>query len=223
MVTADAAGDRELADDGVALLLRTGAEPIRVRPLVDRVIDAHRGPHRYYHTTEHLQVVLGVVDDLADLADAPDTVRLAAWFHDLVYDPTRHDNETASADHARVWLGDVGVPPDVVEEVGRLVELTAHHRAEPEDGNGLVLVDADLAILGATPSDYDRYVAAVRAEYGHLDDRTWREGRTAVLRTFLHRSHVFGTDRMRHELDERARVNLSRELQTLSGDGDPTP
>ena len=44
-------------------------------------------PHRRYHTTAHLHAVLSNVDTLAAQADDPDLVRLAAWFHDAVYDP----------------------------------------------------------------------------------------------------------------------------------------
>src|SRR5689334_15382646 len=52
-----------------------------------------REPHRHYHTDEHLAFMLEIIDRHADLADDADAVRLAAWFHDAVYDPRAADNE----------------------------------------------------------------------------------------------------------------------------------
>ena len=46
-------------------------------------------------------------------------------------------------------------------------------------------IEADLAILGADPSDYDAYVNGVRAEYAHVPDAAWRTGRSAVLEGLL--------------------------------------
>ena len=173
-------------------------------------------PHRRYHTVEHLDEVLAAVHELADLADDPHAVVMAALFHDAVYDPRAApgENERASAELARSMYGD--------EEVVRLVLLTAEHSAAPDDRNGAVLVDADLWILGAPPERYERYARDVRAEYAHVDDDAWRAGRSAVLRRFLDRPRLFATDRFSARFDAAARRNLAGELTALGG-GDPQP
>src|SRR5690606_30681130 len=84
-------------------------------------------PHRRYHTRTHLTAVLDLVDELAGHAADPDAVRLAAWFHDAVYAPERADNEERSARLAARMLADTDLAPARVEEVVRLVELTATH------------------------------------------------------------------------------------------------
>jgi predicted metal-dependent HD superfamily phosphohydrolase len=77
-----------------------------------------------------------------------------------------------------------------------------------------MLADADLAVLGAEPAVYQAYVVGVRAEYGHLDDATWRTGRSAVLGSFLERDVIYLTPAMRpHE--PRARANLAAERASL--------
>src|SRR5262245_30263250 len=93
-------------------------------------------PHRRYHTTRHLADVLDRVDELAAEADDADAVRLAAWFHDAVYDPLRGDNEERSANLAERALGETDLPGGTVAEVARLVRLTATHAPEPGDRNG---------------------------------------------------------------------------------------
>jgi predicted metal-dependent HD superfamily phosphohydrolase len=174
----------------------------------------HAEPHRRYHTMVHVRHVLAEVDALlADHAVAdPDAVRLAAWFHDAVYDPRSATNEADSAELAARMLGD-GRHHARVPAVRRLVMATAGHRpgSEPGDESEAVLVDADLAILAAAPDAYDRYVAAVRAEYAHLDDARWRAGRAAFLTSLLARPRLFTL--RGGEAD--ARANISREVAGL--------
>ena len=56
------------------------------------IIGAWSEPHRRYHDLAHLAAVLGLVGALAGTADDPDAVRLAAWYHDIAYDPESGDN-----------------------------------------------------------------------------------------------------------------------------------
>src|SRR3712207_1135088 len=139
---------------------------------------------RRYHDLAHLAAVLGLVGALAEAATDPDAVRLAAWYHDVVYDPRRADNEQVSAERARAGLRGL-VPEARVEEVVRLVLLTAAHDPAPDDANGAVLCDADLAVLAGPPEAYAAYASAVREEHGHLSDAEFTAGRTAVLEHLL--------------------------------------
>ncbi|HEX2316367.1 MAG TPA: HD domain-containing protein [Thermomonospora sp.] len=172
-------------------------------------------PHRRYHTTEHLTAVLDLVDELAPHADDPDAVRLAAWFHDAVYDPQRGDNEERSAVKAERVLADTDLSPETIAEVARLVRLTRTHHPEPGDRNGQVLCDADLAILAAAPERYAAYAAAVREEYGFVPDEVFRTGRAAVLRDLLGLPELFHTPEARSRFEDRARHNLRTELMLL--------
>ena len=117
------------------------------------VVAAWGEPHRRYHDLHHLAAVLGLVRELGAAAADPAAVALAAWYHDVAYDPRRGDNEQVSARRARAGLTGL-VPEARVEEVVRLVLLTAGHAAEPGDANGAVLCDADLAVLAGPPAAY---------------------------------------------------------------------
>jgi predicted metal-dependent HD superfamily phosphohydrolase len=79
-----------------------------------------------------------------------------------------------------------------------------------------VLLDADLAILGSDPPGYERYRAAVRAEYAHVDEAAWRVGRTAVLRSLLDRDQLYLTATARDRWTAAARVNMTAEVAALS-------
>ncbi|MFI0483853.1 HD domain-containing protein [Actinomadura sp. 9N215] len=173
-------------------------------------------PHRRYHTREHLTAVLDLVDELAEHAAAPDTVRLAAWFHDAVYDPERADNEERSARLAARMLADTDLPAPDVEQVVRLVELTATHAPAEDDRDGQVLCDADLAILGSEPAQYAAYAAAVREEYAFVPEELFRAGRAEVLNALLALPKLFHTPIAHERYEQRARNNLRTELMLLN-------
>lgn len=181
-----------------------------------RLLAAYGSPERRYHDLHHLADVLTHVDELADVATDADAVRLAAWFHDVVYDPTRSDNEDRSAAWAERELAHLRVPDDVAAEVVRLVALTADHDPAAEDRNGAVLCDADLAVLGRDPEDYRRYAASVREEYAHVPDAAFRAGRAAILRDLLARSELFRTAPGVTRWEGPARANLRAELDVLT-------
>jgi predicted metal-dependent HD superfamily phosphohydrolase len=172
----------------------------------DELLAAYAEDGRGYHDRRHLAEVL---DHLELLGCADVAVRLAAWFHDAVYD-TRPDAESRSAR----WV-EHALPDPPAGEVARLVRLTEHHRPEPDDERGAALCDADLAILAAEPARYDEYVRGVREEYAHLSDAAFAEGRAAVLRALVDRPFLFLTARGRDLWEERARANVAAELRHL--------
>jgi predicted metal-dependent HD superfamily phosphohydrolase len=193
----------------------TSATPAAQEVGVD-LLRRYAEPHRRYHTGAHLAAVLAHIDDLAGWADDPRAVRLAAWFHDAVYDPLRTDNELRSAGLAERVLPPLGLDHALTSRVARLVRLTAGHAPDAGDTDGAVLCDADLAVLAGSPRTYAAYVDAVRAEYAALDDVTWRRGRGDVVRTLLLRDPLYRTPPAHAGWTDRARANLTGELAALA-------
>jgi predicted metal-dependent HD superfamily phosphohydrolase len=192
----------------------------RHEDLFEGLLARHREPHRRYHTATHVMWVVRHVRHLlttssaeADASVDVDAVLLAALFHDAVYDPTRTDNEAVSAALAVRATEEFGWDAPRQATVERLVLATAGHT--PGAADEAVLVDADLAILGAEPKDYAAYVQGVRVEYRHVPDDQWRAGRTAVLQRFLDASPLFHTEVMHRERESRAKANLAAELAGL--------
>ena len=181
----------------------------------ERLVTAYDDPARGYHDLRHLREVLEHLDDLVP-ADHPerDAVLLAAWFHDAVYDAVG-DNEERSARLADAVLTQAGVPIPLVDEVTRLVRLTAGHDPAADDLPGQLLCDADLAILASGTERYDAYLSGVRREYAHLPDTDFNSGRAAVLKDLARRERLFHTAYGRERWEPAARANLAREQAQL--------
>jgi predicted metal-dependent HD superfamily phosphohydrolase len=171
-------------------------------------------PGRHYHTLEHLDACLARLDELRACCERPDEAELALWLHDLVWSPRGTDDEAASAAWAEARLRGAGIAPEAVSRVAALIRATRHD-APPHSPDAAVVLDADLAILGAGPEDFDRYEAQVRAEYAHVPDEAFRAGRARILRRFLDRPSVYATAPMRAAREWAAQVNLGRSLARL--------
>ena len=185
----------------------------------DALLTRWSEPHRHYHDVAHLEAVLAAISDLADDADDVDAVRLAAWFHDAVYEGRAGDDEEASARLAEEILPALGVPAERAAEVARLVRLTTTHEPAPGDRNGAVLCDADLSVLGGDPQSYATYASAIRAEYRHVPDELFRVGRSDVLQRLLAHDPLYRTATALDLWEHRARRNLQTELTLLRATG----
>ncbi len=220
--------------------------------LMERHREPGRSYHTATHVLwvlRHVDTLLDSVPD-GEPCDAG-AVRAAALFHDAVYDPRSETNELNSARLATDVLEEFGWEPKRVERVATLIEATAGHLGSAPEGTGTgatstdtgaigieatggpnavnpwelaILLDADLAVLGADPAEYAAYARGVRAEYAHIDDAGWRSGRSAVLQHFLAMPFIYRTAIMREQRERRARANLAAELgalATVSSNGAP--
>jgi predicted metal-dependent HD superfamily phosphohydrolase len=179
-----------------------------------------REPHRHHHGEQHLADVLDAVHLLADETADVAVVLLAAWYHDAVYDGRPGEDEERSAQCAERELAGLGVPPQRVRAVAGLVRATVDHTGDPPAGvdgrDAAVLNDADLSVLAAVEPRYRRYADGVRAEYAHVPEAAFRQGRAAVLQRLLAAPHLFRTHHGRAHWEPAARRNLARELAELT-------
>jgi predicted metal-dependent HD superfamily phosphohydrolase len=179
----------------------------------EELVAAYTAPGRHYHNRAHIEDCLDALARVENLSALDREILSAAiWWHDVVYDATRADNEELSA-----RLAEQHVRPDISQEVGRLIRLTKTHDVQPDDRLGAILISIDLSILGAEPTRYDAYAAAIRQEFIHVPEGDYRAGRAKVLSQFAGRPVIFPDMAFAARYDRQARVNLARELASLSG------
>jgi predicted metal-dependent HD superfamily phosphohydrolase len=170
--------------------------------------------HRHYHTLTHVDACLTWLDCFRNLARRPEEVELALWFHDAVYAPDEHGNERQSAELARKQLGALGVDAAAATRVARHIEGTEHHSSA--QGDSALVIDLDLAILGAPAKDYDRFEDQIRREYAQVPEPMFKAGRCHVLQGFLLRPAIYNLPQIREKLEAPARANLARRIAELS-------
>jgi predicted metal-dependent HD superfamily phosphohydrolase len=179
--------------------------------LLGELVARYTEPHRAYHTLQHLSECFVELGHAVGLAEHPAAVALALWFHDAIYDTRAHDNEARSGAWARTALLSAGGAGEIAARVEALV-LATRHDVPPDGADARLVVDVDLAILGAEPPRFAEYEAQIRREYRWVPDDEFRQRRARVLGGFLTRPAIYSTAAFVDRLEARARANLARSL-----------
>jgi predicted metal-dependent HD superfamily phosphohydrolase len=181
-----------------------------------RLQTAYAQKHRAYHTSRHIDECLSLFDEIKHLAEHPAEVEYALWFHDAIYEPMSKSNEEQSADWAAKFGVHAGMASDAVARI-RAHIMATQHVALPADDDSRLVVDIDLAILGAVPGRYEQFERDVRTEYRWVPGIVYRPKRAAILRSFLDRPRIYHWEPVHERLERNARANLSGAVRTLVG------
>lgn len=175
-------------------------------------------PHRAYHNLHHIGHCLAEFAPISNLTTTPKSVEAAIWFHDVVYDTHAHDNEEQSAAFAVGVLTQAGLDHTFVRTVKHLI-LATKHVGVISDPDAAMLVDIDLAILGAPRDHFARFERQIREEYSWVSKTDFVAGRTKILRQFFDRPKIYQTESFRLRYEDTARANISWAINQLKNSG----
>jgi len=192
------------------LLHHWAVDPIRANEKFKEVSGLYGEAGRFYHTLDHISEVLHSVDALVSKANFPEMVKLSAWLHDVIYDSKASDNEERSARYAEKLCAELGIPEGPT--VAAMILKTQTHDAKG-DTDAQILIDADLAILGATETEYCAYAQKIRQEYAWVPQDRFNEGRRRILERLLARPRIY---QWFSHLEEPARRNMAAEITRLA-------
>ena len=179
-----------------------------------KIVNAYSSSHRNYHTLEHVNHCLSILDQVPIQIDEENDLRFAIWFHDIVYDPKSEENEIQSAQIAYDWLNKqaVGNP----DQVRNLILSTANYLEPATDQlSYMVLHDIDLAILASDETIYLQYQKEIREEFSHLQDEEFLYARRKFLKAVLELNPLYAIEAYQHQWEEKARQNISNELKKI--------
>jgi len=183
--------------------------------LLTQLAARYSEPHRHYHTLEHLDACLRHLASVRAQLERPAETTLALWFHDAIYEVGASDNERRSADWARQALLDAGGAPDAAERVHAAIMATRHDQPATTADQQLLL-DADLAILGASAPQFDAYEQQIFREYASVPRAAFRSNRRRILQGFLDRPRIYHSAAFHDAREAQARANLARSIRALA-------
>ena len=195
-----------------------GIAPAEAEKLFADLVAHYEENGRYYHNLHHIQNVLETIESFHACAQDIRAIQLAAWFHDIIYDVRRNDNEAQSAVYAETALHKAAVvPPETIVKVGLMIRATKHNSTCPADIDCQIMLDADLATFASGWEIQEEIEQAIRQEYAFVPDEAYREGRQLILQNFLKRERIYCTELMYESREEAARENISRTIEVLKG------
>lgn len=169
---------------------------------------------RHYHTLQHLDNLLTQLTEIKGEIQNWDTILFTLYYHDIIYNILKSDNEEKSADLAEKRLTQISVSNDKVELCKKHILATKSHlKATDNDTN--YFTDADLSVLGQDWETYSSYYKNIRKEYSIYPDFVYNLGRKKVLNHFLSMDRIFKTDLFFGKFEKQAKENLTNELNIL--------
>lgn len=175
---------------------------------------AYTGRKRYYHNLQHLTTMLEVLTNVKHQVEDWDCLLFSLFYHDVVYNVLKQDNEAKSAEEALKLMTIIGCSEQQQLLCKAQILATKTHAISNNTDTNL-FTDADLCILGMSAEIYNDYCKAIRKEYGIYPDFMYQPGRQKVVAHFLNMPRIYKTDYFYEEFEEQARKNLQNELIQL--------
>jgi predicted metal-dependent HD superfamily phosphohydrolase len=199
----------------ISLLKSYTADNDLINTLWEEIEKNYTEKKRHYHTIEHLENLLRQLDLIRDEIQDWDAILFTLFYHDVVYNVFKSDNEEQSAILAEKRMQRLGVPTDRIDRCRAQILATKSHQVSP-DSDTNYFTDADLSALGMPWNEYSMYYLGVRKEYSIYPDFIYNRGRKKVLNHFLSMDRLFKTDYFHEKYEEQAKQNIKHEIELLS-------
>ncbi len=180
----------------------------------DKLVSNYNQRHRHYHNQDHIKATLRHLDESKHLANDPNAIEIALWFHDAVYKPFSSSNELDSANWAYKFLREQQAGEEFCSLVRSLIMVTLHDSL-PNENDEKLMVDIDLSILGSKRETYAKFETWIRKEYKLIPKFLFKKKRKEVLTGFLERERIYSHNYFHEKLEERARTNITNALINL--------
>jgi len=184
----------------------------------DILIQAYSSPKRHYHNLTHIASLLKLTDEHFSKLQSPDVIRFTIWYHDVVYNVLKSNNEEKSAVLAKKQMSELNVKNSTVNYCCKLIVATKTHSL-PKGLNSFdakFMMDIDLSILSVSRENYIEYTKQIHKEYSIYPDLLYKKGRKKVLKHFLNKERIYKTDLFFQHHEKKARKNLAYELEFLN-------
>lgn len=173
---------------------------------------AYSKKSRHYHNLTHIAAMMESFETYRDKLDKPNEILFSIFYHDYIYKSSKKDNELKSAEFA------LSILPENSSFDRQLVfdaicATQQHQHNTIEDINWLI--DFDLKILVRDWEDYKIYFEQIRKEYRIYPDFLYKPGRAKALKHFLENEFIFQTEEFRGLYEEKARMNIEKEISIL--------
>lgn len=183
-----------------------------------KIEQMHSERHRHYHTLQHVAEMMSFIDSplAASVARHRDSLELASFFHDAVYNVDSTTNEADSAALYREFASDCRLTRDTARVSDWILWTQKHQPPKDAPEEAVLFLDFDMAVLSKPWSQYYEYASQIRREYSSVPEASYLDARPAFFAKQLSDSnHRFYHSESLAHFEERARVNLSRECELL--------
>lgn len=186
--------------------------------LWNEIVECYTERYRFYHTLNHLADLFSLFERFMPQINQPAIIGFSIFYHDIVHDTFRKDNEEKSAAKAREHLQQLNINRSLLQNTEQYILATKGHIIPKNfllENDVSFFLDFNSSILGNKWEDYFMYSYNIRKEYNQFPDAVFRDGRRYALEQIANKPFLFFTPELQELFEETARQNINRELSLL--------
>lgn len=185
----------------------------------------HRAHVSLYHLTEmlgDLERRYGLLPQHVQQGIAPhlDAVKLAVFFHDIIYTPGAKDNKEKSQAYVHAALSKMKVPAETAKVVSYLISITDYPNVSPitfwHKPLAVIMHDLDFGVFAEGKQRFFEYDDDVRFEHGQPGSAAFADDRVSFLKKLLD-GKLFHSPLYTPDDEHQARKNITMLLSERYG------
>ena len=139
------------------------------------------------------------------------------FFHDIIYIPSRNDNEEESINVFEKFYSETN-PKNLkkVKVIEFITETKNHLLSENYDDEVNLFLDMDMHIIAE--DNWEDYENKIRKEYCYVDDNEYKNKRKQFLENLLNKEKIFRTNIFYNTYEQIARNNINNIINKLNND-----
>ena len=172
----------------------------------------YNSKERAYHNLTHIAQSMKEYDNFNIYSPK---IELAIWYHDVIYNPKRNDNEEKSSEFAKNQLTNMNVNHSLINDSIRIINSTKHTYLL-SNLDEMIMSDIDLSIFGKDKQRLIQYEEGIRFEYSFVPENVYRIERSKILKRFFEKDRIYYIDFFHNRYEEKAKRNLIYLINTLN-------
>lgn len=182
----------------------------------NEILNNYTKKWKYYHNLNHIHSFIELFEKYNNIIEKEkNEFLLSIFFHDIIYIPSRNDNEEESIKLCNKFIQEVQPQNLNKEKVNEFIMETKNHLLNKDYGNDINLfMDMDMQIIGQY--NWEDYEKSIRKEYCFYDKNIYNIKRKEFLEKLNKKERIFRTDIFYKEFEKNARTNIKNIIKTLT-------
>ena len=182
----------------------------------NEILNQYTKKWKYYHNINHIYSFIELYDKYNNLIEREkNEFLLSIFFHDIIYIPSRNDNEKESIKLLNKFYIEAE-PKDLNKE--KMIELIAEtqnhllNKEYKEDIN--LFLDMDMQIIAQ--ENWEEYEDNIRKEYSFIDYNIYKIKRKEFLESLAKKEKIFRTKTFYELFEKSGRNNIKNIIDKLN-------
>ena len=182
----------------------------------DEILNNYTKKWKFYHNLNHIYSFIELYNKYNNfIENEKNEFLLSIFFHDIIYIPSRNDNEKESLVKFNEFFQDTKPKNLNKDKVIDLITESENHLLNKEYCNDINLfLDMDMEII--SQDNWEDYEDKIRNEYCFVDYNTYKKKRKEFLEGLEKKEKIFRTKTFFEEFEVKARNNIKAIIHKLN-------